>query len=88
MVHSFRCYDTAGAKNGLKGPMDPTKKEVYKFLEEFFEEISQVFPDKYLHLGGDEVDFSCWCVSPMSLSLYNRVLVAYDHWTLVQVGPE
>ena len=49
-----------GHKNGYYGPMNPTKKRVYAFLEEFFEEISQVFPEKYLHLGGDEVDMKCW----------------------------
>ena len=55
-----RCYDDSGQKNGKHGPMDPTKQEVYQFVEAFFEEITQVFPEKYLHLGGDEVDFKCW----------------------------
>ena len=54
------CYDEAGQKTGKLGPLDPTKQAVYQFVQAFFEEITQVFPEKYLHLGGDEVDFKCW----------------------------
>jgi len=42
--------------------MDPTKEELYTFLSEFFGEITRVFPDQLLHLGGDEVDYKCWSV--------------------------
>jgi len=44
----------------MKGPINPIREGSYEFLEEFFEEIADVFPDEYLHLGGDEVDFDCW----------------------------
>jgi len=70
------CYNSAGEKNGLKGPMDPTKKSVYKFLEEFFQEVTQVFPDKYVHLGGDEVDFSCWKSNPDILKFMSALNIS------------
>lgn len=42
------------------GPMNPIDTSVYDFLEKFFLEIYEVFPDLDLHIGGDEVDTSCW----------------------------
>ena len=32
------------------------------FLDGLMEELKAVFPDKYFHLGGDEVPFGCWYV--------------------------
>ncbi len=49
-----------GTKLSTYGPMNPIKQSVYDFLSSFFGEIYSVFPDKFLHIGGDEVDLSCW----------------------------
>lgn len=35
--------------------LDPSKEEVYRFLQQLLTEVAQVFPDPYLHIGGDEV---------------------------------
>lgn len=58
------CYDVKGKPNGKLGPMNPTNPALYEFLRNLFAEIVQVFPDQYVHLGGDEVPFDCWKSNP------------------------
>ncbi len=40
--------------------MDPSKEEVYSFLNSFIGEIAPLFPDAYWHIGGDEVTGKQW----------------------------
>jgi hexosaminidase len=35
--------------------MDPTREPIYLFLERFFGEMAGLFPDPFVHIGGDEV---------------------------------
>jgi hexosaminidase len=48
-------------KYGVLTPiMDPTKDGVYEFLEKFIAEMATLFPDEYIHIGGDEVSTVDW----------------------------
>jgi hexosaminidase len=44
--------------------MDPTKESTYKFLDEFIGEMAKLFPDKFFHIGGDEVNGKQWDANP------------------------
>ncbi len=55
-----RCYNKAGKPEDFFGPINPVYAKNYQFLKDFFSEVYEVFPDPYVHLGGDEVDFECW----------------------------
>ena len=40
--------------------LDPTNEKTYKLLEIFFAEMSALFPDAYMHIGGDENEGKQW----------------------------
>jgi hexosaminidase len=44
--------------------MDPTRDEVYQFLDAFIGEMAALFPDEYFHIGGDEVNGKQWDANP------------------------
>ncbi|HLW78624.1 MAG TPA: beta-N-acetylhexosaminidase, partial [Terriglobia bacterium] len=44
--------------------MDPTRDEVYAFLDGLIGEMAALFPDDYFHVGGDEVNGKQWNANP------------------------
>jgi len=40
--------------------IDPTRESTYRFLEEFLSEMAKIFPDAYVHIGGDETPAPEW----------------------------
>ena len=44
--------------------LDPTREETYKFLDTFLGEMAALFPDAYMHIGGDENEGKHWDANP------------------------
>ncbi len=40
--------------------LDPSKAQTYQFIDAIVAELSELFPDPYLHIGGDEVNPLQW----------------------------
>src|SRR6267378_5969831 len=44
--------------------LDPTRDQTYKFLDGFLGEMAALFPDAYMHIGGDENEGKQWDRNP------------------------
>jgi len=46
------------------GSFNPIDERVYRLLDRFLGEMAALFPDPYLHIGGDEVEGKPWDANP------------------------
>ena len=53
-------------------PICPCLPATYQFAEDVYTEIMDIFPSKYLHIGGDEVERSFWAKSDACKELMER----------------
>ncbi|WP_280138049.1 beta-N-acetylhexosaminidase [Terriglobus roseus] len=44
--------------------LDPTREATYKFINLFLTEMASIFPDQYVHIGGDEAPAPDWKTNP------------------------
>jgi hexosaminidase len=72
--------------------LDPTREEVYKFLDTFLGEMAALFPDAYLHIGGDENEGKQWDRNPQIQEFMkkkgikdNHALQTYFNQRLLQI---
>ena len=55
---------TGGNYSGMAANYCAGNEEVFTFLEEVLTEVVDLFPSKYIHIGGDEVDKTSWKTCP------------------------
>jgi hexosaminidase len=59
-----RPYEISRTFGVWDGALDPTKESTYKFLDAFIGEMAGLFPDEYMHMGGDESNGADWKANP------------------------
>jgi hexosaminidase len=55
---------TGGNYTDMSSNYCPGNEEVFTFLEDVLDEVVALFPSRYVHIGGDEVDKSGWKKCP------------------------
>jgi hexosaminidase len=67
-------------KWGIFEPVfDPTNEKLYQLLDGFLGEMAALFPDAYLHIGGDEVEAKHWKENPRIQAFMKEKGLADNH---------
>jgi len=65
---------------GVMDPtMDPTKESTYRLLDRFLGEMAALFPDPYLHIGGDENSGKQWDANPAIQAFMKKNNIRDNH---------
>jgi len=79
---TIKCYSRRDMYDFNDGwgddPMDPTNPKVYQFIQDFLTEAATVFPDDWLHLGGDEINYQCWNTTIINQYMKDHGIKTYN----------
>jgi len=64
--------DGVSAQGFRSNAVSPAREETYKFVETVFDELKDIFPFDYIHIGGDEVNHNAWKDDPQIKELMER----------------
>jgi len=72
--------------------LDPTREETYQFITRFLGEMATIFPDPYMHIGGDETPAPDWKTNPRIVAFMhvhhlkdNEALQAYFNRRVLKI---
>jgi hexosaminidase len=66
-------YNDGTFKMLLDNTLNPSDEKVYEFLDKVFTEIAALFPNPYIHVGGDECYKGFWTKDPGCQALMKKM---------------
>lgn len=60
MLCNYTPNKSASLGYDVRSVLCASKESNFELIEDVLEEVCQLFPSQYIHVGGDEVDFSQW----------------------------
>lgn len=61
----------------VENTLNPSEEKVYEFLDKVFTEVAQLFPNPYIHVGGDECYKGFWKNDPGCQALMKKLNIRH-----------
>jgi hexosaminidase len=70
-------YGNGTFKMLIENTLNPSDEKVYEFLDKVFTEVAQLFPNPYIHVGGDECYKGYWKEDPGCQALMKKLNIRH-----------
>ena len=70
-------YNNGTFKMKIDNTLNPSDEKVYEFLDKVFTEMAALFPNPYIHVGGDECYKGFWTNDPGCQALMKKMNMAH-----------
>ncbi len=70
-------YGNGTFKMKVENTLNPADEKVYEFLDKVFTEVAALFPNPYIHVGGDEAYKGYWAADPGCQELMKKLNIRH-----------